>query len=299
MNFIKYITSLALITLLFACQKQENDSEFSEITPEFEEYWYSGKAEVATYQLNQSRYGEERKGNATLIFVTEPFSRYKQVKLDHPEKTGNDKVSVMKLNFIKKFNTGIYPYSLMLSAFSPIDLAKDSSTLKVTMSGQEWCGHVFTQMNLRHNQYQVNTYSYFESEADEVFDLDKYILEDEIWNRIKINYHSLPTGKFEMIPGLFYARLLHQPLSAQPVEATLEPTDSTFSYRIKYKDRSLSINFNKEFPHRINSWEETFINLKGETVSTSATFDRMLHIDYWSKNSNKYEYLRDSLHLTF
>ncbi|MBL3657839.1 hypothetical protein [Fulvivirga sediminis] len=299
MNFIKYITCLALLSTLVACKKQGKSSEFTKVSSQFREYWYSGKAEVATYKLHQSRYGEERKGNATLIFVTEPFSRYRQVKLDQPENTGNDKVSIMKLNFIKKFNTGIYPYSLLLSAFSPIKLEKDSSTLKLTMSGQEWCGQVFTQMNLKHNQYRVQSYSYFESEGDESFELDKAILEDEIWNRIRIDYHSLPIGKFEMIPGLFYARLLHQPVMALPVKATLTSSDSTLNYLIKYKDRSLSINFSKEFPHRINYWEETFINLKGEKVSTSATFDRMLHIDYWSKNSNKYEYLRDSLHLTF
>jgi len=51
---------------------------------EFAEYWYAGKSEVAVYDLQQSRYGEVRPGTATLIFVTEPFSKKKHVKLDDP-----------------------------------------------------------------------------------------------------------------------------------------------------------------------------------------------------------------------
>ena len=50
----------------------------------------------------------------------------------------------MKLNFTKKFVTGIYPYSLMFSSFTPADASR---TLKTTMTGQEWCGEVFSQLN--------------------------------------------------------------------------------------------------------------------------------------------------------
>ena len=40
-------------------------------------------------------YGEVRKGHSVLIFVTEDFSKSKQVKLDHPIKDEHDVVKVM------------------------------------------------------------------------------------------------------------------------------------------------------------------------------------------------------------
>lgn len=134
-------------------------------TDPFKSYWYSGKAEVNAYNLVQSRYGETREGKAMLIFVTEGFSKSKQVKLDDPEAAGSDKVTVMKLNYTKNFVTGIYPYSMMLSSFTPVSRNQFPSSLKVTMSSQEWCGHVFTQMNLQKNKYAIDSYSYFEQRA--------------------------------------------------------------------------------------------------------------------------------------
>src|SRR6266550_1243897 len=78
------------------------------LTEEFKNYWYAGKAEISSYKLKQARYGEIHDGNAVMVFVTEDFSKSKQVKLDHPEKAGDDKLPVLKLNLVKKFVTGIY-----------------------------------------------------------------------------------------------------------------------------------------------------------------------------------------------
>ena len=132
---------------------------------EFKNYWFQGKAEITSYQLKQARYGEIRQGKAVMVFVTEDFSRSKQVKLDQPQKASSDAVKVMKLNLTKKFKTGVYPYSMMQSVFTPVDLAKSPHSLKVTTSSQEWCGHTFTQLNLGSDAYSVQAYSYFESEG--------------------------------------------------------------------------------------------------------------------------------------
>jgi len=43
------------------------------ISQEFKDYWYAGKAEISSYKLEQARYGELRDGTAALIFVTEDF----------------------------------------------------------------------------------------------------------------------------------------------------------------------------------------------------------------------------------
>src|SRR5690606_34615209 len=105
--------------LLASCNKRKAiDSRVAVYsTDEFHAYWHAGKAEVNAYNLIQSRYDEKRPGKAVLIFVTEDLSKKLQVKLDNP--AVRNKINVLKLNFTKNFITGIYPYSLMLSVFTP------------------------------------------------------------------------------------------------------------------------------------------------------------------------------------
>ena len=48
---------------------------------QFKKQWYSGKAELTSYTLQQARYGEMRNGESVLIFVTEDFSKEKLTEL--------------------------------------------------------------------------------------------------------------------------------------------------------------------------------------------------------------------------
>src|SRR5688500_17809876 len=107
------------ILFLTGCIEKPNDRASAKVyeTGEFKTYWHAGKAEINSYELSQSRYGEKRDGRAVLIFVTEDFSKKNHVKFDHPEEAVLGKVNVLKLNFTKNFTTGIYPYSMMLSVF--------------------------------------------------------------------------------------------------------------------------------------------------------------------------------------
>lgn len=296
-------TRAALLLLTFnlcaSCNSSSQSPQRTGGTDEFKNYWYAGKAEVSSYKLSQSRYGENRDGHAVLIFVTEDFSKKKQVKIDHPETAGSDKVSVMKMNFVKKFTTGIYPYSMMLSSFTPVNNTRDDHSIKVTMSSQEWCGHVYSQMNRDGNRYQVKSYSYFEQEGDAHFSIKATLLEDEIWNLIRLNPSALPTGRVEVIPGLFYTRLGHKDLKVQHANLSRREENDTVYYSIAFEEnnRTLVIQFTKVFPHKILGWTETFQDFDGQQHQTSATLDNTLHIDYWTKNKNEFLYLRDSLNL--
>ena len=267
-------------------------------TPEFKKYWYAGNAEINAYNLNQSRYSENRAGKAVLIFVSEDFSKNKQVKLDDPAKAGSDKVNVLKMNFTKNFITGIYPYSMMLSVFTPVDHNRNANSLKASMSSQEWCGHVFSQLNLKGSNYEVKSYSYFEEQSDVDFVIKKMLLEDEIWNIIRIDHKALPTGSIEVVPGLFFTRLKHVPLKPQRATALKTETSTIITYVVDFleQERKLSIRFEKKFPFKILGWEETF--KERDTVQhTTATLDKTMIIEYWTKNKIEFEYLRDSLHL--
>lgn len=273
--------------------------ELRQLSPEFNKYWYAGDAEITSYELEQVRYGEVHSGKAVLVFVTEPFSPTKQVKTDNPDK--ND-VSVMKLNFTKKFNTGIYPYSMMTSTFVPVR-EKQANALKITTTSQEWCGHTFTQLNRRKGQFGIESRSYFESEGDENFTLEKTITEDELWTQIRLDPEALPEGNRQIIPAFFYLRLRHQPIKAYNATVVKKSIGKgQTAYSINYPDlnRELTITYNDDFPHEIVQWEETYRSGWGpnaKTMATKATKIKTLKTDYWSKNSNADLYLRAELGL--
>jgi hypothetical protein len=90
-------------------------------------------------------------------------------------------VPVLKLNLVKKFNTGVYPYSMMLSVFKPVDTNTWKHALKITASSQEWCGHTFTQIDSKNNNFLATLYSYFESEGTNEKKISMTYLEDELW----------------------------------------------------------------------------------------------------------------------
>jgi len=271
-------------------------------TEEFKKYWYSGNAEITTYKLEQARYGEVHKGYAVLIFVTEDFSKNKQVKLDNPSANKDDAVKVLKLNLIKKFNTGIYRYSIMESVFTPVNAKNNPNTLKLTSSSQEWCGNVFTQLNLDDNNYNLELFSYFESEGDKKYQIEKTFLEDEIFTRIRLNPLGLPTGNISILPSLIVSRLKHQEINPVKAFATLKeiPETNEMNYLLKFSDteRKLSITFEKNFPYEIVSWEETYNSGFGKNskeLVTRAVRDKSVMLDYWNKNSTFDEVLREKM----
>jgi hypothetical protein len=287
--------------LLISCDEQQTTgaSDKEVISEDFKKFWYAGNAEVNSYDLIQSRYGEERKGKAMMIFVTEDFSVNKQVKLDDPDQAGKDKTRVLKLNMTKNFITGIYPYSMMLSAFTPVDINHVPHTLKLSMSVQEWCGQVFSQVNLKHKTYVITGHSYFEKEGDENLNLKVTWLEDELWNRIRLDPQTLPMGEVDMIPGLFFSRLNHIGVNSEKAICKKEEAGDLIRYVITYTShkRTVAIEFEKAFPHSIKGWTETQ-ERDGKAHTTTATLDKQMITDYWTKNKNEFQYLRDSLGLS-
>ncbi len=307
-RFMKIQLLLTSIVFITACSRSQNPKNTLSGIQEksaFAKYWYAGEAELTSYKLKQARYGELREGHSVLVFVTEGFSKSKQVKLDNPSGAGEDKVTVLKLNMTKNFNTGIYPYSMMQSVFTPVDLQKYSKSLKTTMTSQEWCGHVFSQYNLKGSSYRVTTRSYFESEGDSEETLSADLLEDEIWTRIRLNPKDLPTGTKKLLPATFYVRLMHKENKAYEARLSLTEdylVDSLNEYTVHYPelDRTLKIRFQKSFPHQIISWEESYMSGFGEgkkKLTTSAVINKSIKSDYWNKNANKDSYLREKLGL--
>ena len=308
----RIVLSVILFGMLVACQESatkkdqalnitteaENTSETlprkTSFKPDFKfnDYWYAGEAEISAYKLEQARYGELREGTAVLVFVTEPFLPNKQVKAD-----GNnpENISVLKLNATKNFNTGIYPYSIMQSTFYPV--SNNQHAIKVSCSVQEWCGHAYSQLNNRDN-FEVMSHSYFETEADESFYMTKAVLENELWTQLRLDPATLPVGDIQVIPALEFIRLRHIKTKAYSAKAILQNGKYTLEY--PELNRSLTINFNSEFPYGITSWEETFQSGYGEnakTMTTKATKIKTIKSAYWTKNKTSDDGMRGELQL--
>jgi hypothetical protein len=298
---------LLLLLLTTACDRKSGqavsannspvqDSGTRSLSDDFKSYWFAGEAEISSYELQQARYDEMRDGHAVLIFVTEPFNPEKQVKADQ---SNPDNIQVLKLNRTKNFLTGIYPYSIMNSTFYPVFLRQHA--IKLSASVQEWCGHVYTQLNNR-GAFSIESHSYFEQEADQHLNLEMSPLEDEIWTQIRIEPGNLPVGNFKMLPSLEYIRLGHQEIKAYSTNATLSEEDTLTSYELSYPklERTVRIQFLTAFPHTIESWSESYKSGFGpdaKMMHSRAKRIKTLKTAYWQKNGNKDVILRDSLGL--
>jgi hypothetical protein len=289
---------MTLITLN-SCAGQNN-----QIPPiddrDFASKWYQGLAEISSYELKQARYGEIHPGEAVLIFVTEDFSKSKQVKLDQPGAHQSDAITVLKMNATRSFNTGVYQYNMMQSVFTPVSFDQYPKSLKVSTSSQDWCGHSWMQYNLERDKYKATQFSYFENEGDQSFLVEAAFLEDEIWTKIRTAPHMLPTGNFQVIPGTFFSRMRHNTGKSTIAHGSIEKRGNEYVYKLDYQklDRELNIFFSAEFPHEISGWEETSKSGFGQdakTLTTKATLKKRIMLDYWRRHNLSDRSLRAEL----
>lgn len=266
----------------------------------FGSYWYQGLAEMSRYELVQARYGDQHTGDVALIYVTEDFLTDVQVK--HEFGDGTNAVPVLKLNAHRRFDTGVYPYSVYTSVFLPVR-EPNAPTLKVTSSIQEWCGATWQQFNRRGDVWETTLHSYFQAEADQRGTVGG-LLEDELWVRVRQGPDALPTGTHNVVPASHHLRMIH--IATEPVVAELslvEVPSSPYSdepalrYEIAYEGipRRVELFIEPAFPHRIVAWRETVG--PAESDVTTAVLRRSLLLDYWNHNGAEDGVYRDALRL--
>jgi hypothetical protein len=275
--------AVALGLAVLSCQGQNAEAPAPAESGVITTYW-SGGAEISRYQLSQARYGEQRDGDAVLIFVREPFLPEEQVK----DESGGEGVPTLKLNSTRKFLTGIYPYSTMVSVFQAMGDASLGQAFKVTTSVQEWCGHVFVQTNRTEANTKTVVRSYFENEEGRSYRAkDEIFLEDEIWTTLRLAPESLPEGSFEMIPGSLYGRFAHREPTPALASAQWLPgrEDETVRYRVEYPElkRFLAIEIERKAPFAILGWSE---GRNGEVTEATRTH-QLIDEEYWRKNGNQ------------
>lgn len=272
---MKKLLSLLLLTSL--CGQ-------AQLSQRFKQHWFDGHAEISSYELTQSRYGEQRSGKAVLIFVTEDFLAKEQVKAN---KKSASTLPVLKSNRTKNFLTGIYPYSIMSSSFS--SLRKNHPLIKTVASIQEWCGQSYLQLNNTKEGYAFTSHSYFEGEADQKFNVEKFFSEDQLWNLIRFDPKKLPTGAFDLLPSLEMIRLNH--IMVKAVKAVGTKKEGQYILNIPSQERTLTIWHSTQFPYIIEGWEEKYTK-KGEAYTSTAKLIHTERRQYWQENNTSFERLR-------
>lgn len=256
----------------------------------FARHWRDGKAEVSGYELQLSRYGEVRRGQAVLIYVTEPFSEARRVKLDRPDEDGADHVEALKLNLVRDFQTGIYDYNTMLSSFVRTE---DLSPLKTSFSSAEWCGHVYEELIFRPGLVTGNISSYFEGESGRVRlkATDDLVAEDSLLILLRgLKSAFLEPGesrKVSLLVSSLVRRLSHRPLervaatiSRRSVVEQVEVPAGSFEaqvYDIDISDGRRGVFYiDTSYPHRVLMWS-LGPDIEASLVGTS-------RVAYWRLN---------------
>lgn len=309
--------SIGLFVLLLSCGGRETTppaepttsgealdldgpAEHARRFPTFDRYWYQGSAELSRFALTQQRYGAAREGDAVLVFVTEPFLPDAQVK--HELDDGQEDVSVLKLNAYRRFDTGIYPYTVMTSTFGLV--AEQGAALKSTGTVTEWCGQAFTQLNRRDDGWALQLRSYFQAEGDRDESFGAATLEDSLFVRGRFGAEQLPTGDaLELVPALHYLRFRHQPIRPYAASASVDRArDETYGrgelvrYEVSYPElgRTLVIFFEPAFPFDVLGWEE---RQQGEEGITRAVRTHAILTDYWNHHGPDDDAYREALGL--
>ncbi len=280
---------------------------------DFTAHWHDGRAELDGYRWTVTRYGQTRDGQVVMIFVTEPFSDEKRVKVDDPSKDPADTVDVLKLNLVRDFQTGIYDYNTMTSVFVRTE---DFSPLKISFTSAEWCGHVYEELIVDPRRIEGRFFSYFENESSTT-SLDGKpdgVLEDNLFILLRgLKGPYLEPGEERQVPflaGAFARRLTHAPLAwgTAEIQRLAEPQQvevpagrfTTTVYVVRTDGREGRIFIEDEYPHRIVRWQWTATGpdrRSGEATGIGE-LTGTTRVEYWRLHGNGDERYLDDLGLT-
>jgi len=280
-----------LLFFQYSCSQEVKKTAQKKI--DITKYWTQGLAEVNVYTLSQNRYKENHEGQLISVFVREDFLFDKQVK--NERYTNKNTTAILKNIQLRKFTTGVYDYSMFTSTFTPLDRVQFPKTLKVSSSSQEWCGNVYLQFNYKDNTYDTELRSYFEGEGDRNTTISDGILEDELFNVLRMDASQLPIGDFKVIPSAIYLQLKHAKLTSVPAKGILKKyakndfsgTDlQVYTVAMPSLQRTLEIVFENQAPYKIVGWLDSYPSAFDRKVrTTKVTLEKQKMLDYWSKNS--------------
>ena len=257
-------------------------------SPAFWSAWGDGKGELSRYALTTPRYGAPREGELVLIYVTEPMDRRVWIKDDAGDVPAAERVEVLKLNKVAKFQTGIYPYAVMTSVFAPVDggVPERFAPRKITLSAQEWCGSVWQKLLPAPGRFEHELRSYFHADGERnetVTVPEKTLYEDALLIQLRELDGPLAAGgawSGTIVPALWIARATHT--SPAAVSATIRRVDArrdgveVTRFTVSIGGRTTTYDVEKAAPRRVLGWTSS----DGE----SARLLKTARLAYWRLN---------------
>lgn len=254
----------------------------------FWDHWGDGRAELDSYRITTSRYGEAREGELVLIYVTEPHDRRSWIKDDDAEPP--ERVEVLKMNANLEFLTGIYPYSVMTSVFSPVDDwgGERFRPVKIATSVQEWCGMYHHQVWPGRGALRSVLLSYFASDGEHRREEDvppETLYEDALLIQLReLDGAFADGGDWEgwIVPSLWNVR--RGVASASPVRGEIRRTEDVRDpegrpvtrFTLRYDDYERVYDVEAAAPRRVLGWRTSV----GDTVRLAET----RRLPYWRLN---------------
>jgi hypothetical protein len=266
-------------------------------SPAFWIRWADGQAELSSYRLTTPRYGEPRSGTAVLVYVLEEMDRETWIKNDRGTVPDERRTVVMKLNHAAQFQTGVYPYSVMTSVFSPVGVLgrERFAPTRIVLTSQEWCGQVYHRIMPRADRFESELRSYFSSEGEisrNVSTRPYALYEDALLIQLRELDDPFAGGgdwSGDLVPSLWHMRRTHRPLA--PVPATIERSDGTLEngipvtrFDLRYDGLRRTFEVEKSWPRRILRW----MTSEGELAELVETE----RLRYWEQNAEADETYR-------
>ncbi len=231
--------------------------------------WGDGKAELSGYAIATNRYGALREGRVVLIYVTEPMDRRVWIKDDAGDVPDAFRLNVLKLNNVLKFQTGIYPYSVMTSTYAPVDAygPERFAPAKIAMTAQEWCGSVYQRILPSASGLASEVRSYFHADGDRDATVSApagTLYEDALLVQLRELDGPFASGKDwsgSIVPSLWAVRKNHGTL--EPVPATIRRETATRDgarvnrFTLAYGKTSTVYDVETAAPHRVLGWKSS------------------------------------------
>jgi hypothetical protein len=223
-RFATGICLAVLLGVIIGCQAVSTGGDVAAGPNAFaaDPLWDDGRAEVNAYEAAERRYGVLREFTAYHIVVKEDFSRRLLVKAD-PGHDPSDLVTVLKMNQVIEYRTGIYTYHQMASTFherAGMDL------LKFSLASFEWCGNTYKEYTRRGVRAALHAHTYWDGMADVTYDLPAgpdVVLYDQVplWVR------SLPqvagtARDLRLVPGQISSRAERPEIAPAALRAVAE-----------------------------------------------------------------------------
>ncbi len=250
---------ISLLPLSVAAQQSAPQPLVNAIQRDFaaSEFWDDGLAEVAHYQAERVIYGAARPYEAHLITVKEDFNTEYYAKADWPY--GQKPIlPVLKQNYVGQISTPNYDYHYNRSLF--VDRENFSRSVKLTITGFEWCGNAYKEFQLWHDSPLQIYHSYWDGEGSgqrKLSNNDNMFLEEEL-------FLLLRGLKFEDGLEAYFQLYTNQTTNRAPEpvanRAGLHVVEGEESWQVSVQTeegRSMMFEFDVEYPHVLLQFEHS------------------------------------------